>query len=47
MVEGVENFKSIKECQTEGYQGVDLKSNRDGSFEAGQPHLIQRIIKFA
>ena len=36
-----------KEGKIDNYLGVELKDNPDGSFEASQPHLIQRIIDFA
>ena len=43
--DGNENFKLTKEGKIDKYLGVELLDNGKGSFEARQPHLIERIIK--
>ena len=47
LVEASKHFKLTKEVKIEKYSGVDLADNRNGSFEARHPHLINRILKYS
>eukprot|EP00957_Ditylum_brightwellii_P197618 15055429-Ditylum_brightwellii.AAC.2 len=42
---GKEQFLLTDEGDIDKFLGIELKHNKDGSFEMTQPHLTERIIK--